>query len=48
MSYTIAGIDVHKKLNDRRLVTPADENGSDGWLSIKGGVGRAAGKPNGA
>ena len=48
MSYTIAGIDVHKKPNGRQLVTPADENGSDGWLSIKGGLGRAAGNANGA
>ena len=48
MSYTIAGIDVHKKPNYRQLVTPADENGSDGWLSIKGGLGRAAGNTNGA
>src|SRR5215831_15229469 len=34
---------LRRKPNDRQLVTPADENGSDGWLSIKGGLGRAAG-----
>ena len=49
MSYSIAGIDVHKKPYDRpSWVTPADENGSDGWLSIEGGLGRAAEPLNGA
>jgi hypothetical protein len=43
------GFDVHKKPYDRSSwVTPADENGSDGWLSIEGGLGRAAGSFNGA